>query len=149
MATYKGKWTPKNKSKYAGDWSKITYRSLWERNAFRWCDTNDSVIKWNSEEVVIKYFCPTDKRYHRYYVDLLIEFRNGDTVLVEIKPKKETSPPKKPTRKTKRYLNEVTTYIKNTAKWQAAKAFADQHNVKFEIWTEDTLKAKGIKLLKG
>jgi len=146
---YKGKFKPKNLDKYAGDASKVVYRSLWERNAFRWCDTRSDVVRWNSEEVVIPYFCPTDKKWHRYYVDLLIEFKNGKTVLVEIKPKKETVPPKKPARKTKRYINEVTTYIKNTAKWEAAVAFAKQHDVEFQIWHEDTLKSLGIKLLKG
>lgn len=146
---YKGKFKPKNLSKYAGDHSKITYRSLWERNAFRWCDTQPSVKKWNSEEVVIPYWCPTDKKWHRYFVDLLIEFDNGRVVLVEIKPKKETRPPKKPARKTRRYINEVTTYIKNSAKWNAAQAFAEKNGVEFVIWTEDELKSLGIKLLKS
>lgn len=146
---YKGRFTPKNVSKYAGDHKKITYRSLWERNAFRWCDTNSSVVKWNSEEVVIPYYCRTDNKMHRYFVDLLIEFKGGRTILVEIKPKKETLPPKTPSRKSKRYLNEVSTFIKNQDKWAAAKLFADKHNIEFQVWTEDTLKSLGIKLLKG
>ena len=69
--------------------------------------------------------------------------------MVEIKPKKETVPPKKPSRKTKRYINEVTTYIKNTSKWEAAQQYADHKGWKFQVWTEDTLTNLGIKLIKG
>ena len=74
---------------------------------------------------------------------------NGDCILVEIKPKKQTTAPKKPSRKTKKYINEVTTYIKNTSKWTAANDFAQHKGWKFQIWTEDTLKNLGIKLLKS
>lgn len=146
---YKGKFTPKNKSKYAGDPAKITYRSLWERNAMRWCDQRRDVVRWNSEEVVIPYICATDGRRHRYFIDLLVEFENGQIVLVEIKPKKETKAPTTPKRKTKRFISEQLTWMKNQSKWKAAKRFADHHGIEFQIWTEDTLKAMGIKLLKG
>lgn len=146
--TYKGKYRVKNINKYAGDHTKVTYRSLWERNAFRWCDSSPRVSKWNSEEVVVPYLCQLDKKMHRYYTDLLVCL-DGEVILVEIKPKKETTPPKKPTRTTKRYVNEVTTYIKNTDKWTHAKVYAEKRGWKFEIWTEDTLKSMGIKLLKG
>ena len=85
---------------------------------------------------------------HRYFVDLLIEMNNGDIFLVEIKPKNQTKPPKK-RRKTKKYINEVLTYVKNQDKWQAANKFAEHKGWKFQIWTEDTLKNLGIKLLKS
>ena len=41
--SYKGKYTIKNKSKYAGDSNKVVYRSLWERQAFRWCEDNPNI----------------------------------------------------------------------------------------------------------
>ena len=147
--TYKGKFTPKNKDKYKGDHTKIVYRSLWERQAFRWCDSSPRVIAWSSEEVVVPYLYQVDNKMHRYYVDLLVKFTDGSVVLVEIKPKKETMAPKVPKRKTKRYLEEVTTYIKNTNKWQAADAYAKKRGWKFEVWHEDTLKSMGIKIIKG
>ena len=53
--SYRGKYTIKDKSKYAGDHKKVVYRSLWERQAFRWCESNPNVVRWNSEEVVIPY----------------------------------------------------------------------------------------------
>ena len=87
---YKGKYTRKNKSKYLGDPTKVIYRSLWERQTFKWCEGSPRVKKWNSEEIVIPYKCKTDNRIHRYYVDLLVELDNREIILVEIKPKKQT-----------------------------------------------------------
>jgi len=147
--SYKGKYKIKKPEKYLGDYTKVVYRSLWERQTFKWCESNSRVRAWNSEEVVIPYKCKTDNRIHRYFIDLFIEMDNGDCILVEIKPKKQTTAPKKPTRKTKKYLNEVTTYIKNTSKWTAANDFAEHKGWKFQIWTEETLKNLGIKLLKS
>lgn len=147
--SYKGRYTIKNKSKYLGDPDSVVYRSLWERQVFRWCEDNPRVKRWNSEEIVVPYKCQIDNRIHRYYVDLLVELDTKEIILVEIKPKKQTQPPKQPKRKTKRYVNEVMTYIKNSDKWNAAQKYADHKGWKFQVWTEDTLKNLGIKLLKS
>jgi len=146
---YKGKYQIKNTTKYLGDPTKVVYRSLWERQAFKWCENNPRVKRWNSEEIVVPYKCKTDGKLHRYFVDLLVEFDNKDIILVEIKPKKETVAPKEPSRKTKRYIREVMTYAKNTSKWTAADQYAKHKGWKFQVWTEDTLKNLGIKLLKS
>ena len=69
---YKGKWKPKNYSKYSGNSKNITYRSLWERQAFKWCDENPNIVKWSSEEVVVPYRSKTDGKAHKYYPDLKI-----------------------------------------------------------------------------
>jgi|TARA_B100001093_G_scaffold492532_1_gene533750 hypothetical protein len=69
------------------------------------------------------------------------------TYLIEIKPKKQTQPPKEPKRRTKRYINEVMTYIKNTSKWETAEAYCLDRGWEFQIWNEDTLRDLGIKLL--
>jgi len=145
---YRGKFTPKNPKKYVGDVKNIVYRSLWERNTFRWIDTNSSIQYWVSEECVIPYICETDKKLHRYYMDLWFQTTKGDTYIVEIKPKSQTQPPKTPKRKTRRYLKESLTYVKNQSKWKAASEFALDRGWKFEVWTEDTLKSLGIKILK-
>jgi len=147
--TYKGRFKPKNIKKYKGDWKKIVYRSLWERNTFRWLDNNPDILEWSSEEIVIPYRCKTDNRVHRYFVDVYFKAKNGKKYLIEIKPKKQCSPPKQPKRKTKRYLNEVMTYIKNQSKWEAALQFASHKDMEFQVWHEDTLKSLGIKILKG
>ena len=145
--SYKGRYTIKNPDKYAGDAKKVIYRSLWERNTFRWCENNPKVKLWNSEEVVVPYVSSVDKKLHRYYVDLLIQMDNKKTYLIEIKPKKETQPPKPRSRKTKKFINEQLTYIKNNDKWEAASKFAEHNGWKFQVWTEETLKNLGIKVL--
>jgi len=140
---YSGKYIVKNPSKYKGDHTKVIYRSLWEKNCFSWCEGNSQVKEWSSEEVVIPYYYDVDKKYHRYFMDLKITYKDSRTVLVEIKPAKETAPPKRPD-KTKRYLNEALTYIKNENKWTAAREYAKDRNWGFEIWTEHTLEKMGI-----
>ena len=144
--SYKGRYKIKNPDKYAGDPNKVVYRSLWERNAFRWCEDNPKVKLWNSEEVVVPYVSTVDKKLHRYFVDLLIQMDDKQTYLVEIKPKNQTIAPKK-RRKTKKYINEVLTYAKNNDKWEAADQFAKHKGWKFQVWTEETLKNLGIKVL--
>ena len=37
----------------------------------------------------------------------------------------------------------------NTSKWEYAKEYAKDRGWKFEIWTEDTLKSKGIRIIKA
>ena len=147
MKYYKGKFKPKNLKKYEGDFSNITYRSHWESQVFRWCDDNSDIIGWNSEEIVIPYKCKTDGKMHRYFTDVFIRMKDGKCYLIEIKPKKQTQPPKKSSRKTKKYINEVMTYAKNISKWEAAQDFASRNGLIFQIWDETTLKKMGIKLL--
>jgi hypothetical protein len=147
MKTYKGKYRVKNIKKYEGDYSKCTYRSLWERQVFRWLDDHPKVVKWSSEEVVIPYRCKTDGKMHRYFTDLKIRMDNGKTYIIEIKPKAQTVEPKVRSRKTKKYINEVMTYVKNTSKWEAAEEFCENRGWEFAIWHEGTLKSLGIKIL--
>jgi hypothetical protein len=144
---YKGKYKVKNRKKYVGDPDKVVYRSLWERQTFRWIESNSNIIEWNSEDVVIPYVCETDNKVHRYFIDIYFKTKDGKKYLIEIKPKKETQPPKKPKRQTKRFISESLTYIKNQSKWKAAVEFAADNGATFQVWTEDTLKGLGIKLL--
>ena len=141
--SYKGKYQPKNPLKYIGNPTKIVYRSLWERKFMVYCDTNTSVLEWGSEEVVVPYKSPVDKRWHRYFVDFIVKVKTkegfSETSLIEIKPKKQCSPPVKKKRVTKTYIRETFMYAKNEAKWKAAKEYADNRGWKFVIMTEDTL----------
>ena len=146
MATYSGFFRPKNPGKYDGDFKNVIYRSHWELQCMRWCDTNDQVLKWSSEEVVVPYYLPLDKKWHRYFIDLKFTTAQG-TYLIEIKPKSQTMPPKKPSRQTKKYLEEARTYVKNQCKWKAAEGYAADSGWQFVIWTEDTIKSMGIRLL--
>lgn len=143
--TYKGKYRVNNISKYKGDPTKVIYRSLWERQLMRWLDENSKVSWWSSESLIIPYRCATDKKVHRYFVDFQIKFISGPVHCIEVKPAKQTEPPKK--RRGKRYLEETLTYAKNVSKWNAAKAYCLDRGWKFQVWTEDTLTSLGIKLL--
>jgi hypothetical protein len=148
MPTYKGKFRPKNIEKYRGDSTKIVYRSLWERNAFRWADENPKIIRWSSEEDVIPYVCATDRKIHRYFIDLYLEFENGAKYMIEIKPESQTKPPRpRGNRKTSKFLNECLTYAKNESKWNAARQYCESRGIEFEVWTEKSLRALGIKIL--
>jgi hypothetical protein len=145
--TYHGKFKPKNIKKYEGNYSNIVYRSSWERTFFRWCDNNPDVVSWSSEEYVIPYVCKTDNKMHRYFPDVKVKFKNGNIWLIEIKPKAQTAPPAQPKRKSKKYINEVKTYVKNQSKWEAAESFCDNRGWKFVIFTEDTLRKLGMKVI--
>lgn len=144
---YKGKYTVKKPEKYVGDPKKVVFRSLWERNTFRWLEDQANVVEWASEEIAIPYVCATDKKVHRYFIDVYFKTKEGKKYLIEIKPAKETRPPKPPKKRTKRYLSESLTYIKNQSKWEAANKFAKENGATFQVWTEDTLKSLGIKTL--
>ena len=140
---YSGRYSVKNPSKYEGDPTKVIYRSLWERHAFKWCDDNPNIVKWSSEEVVIPYLYEVDRKYHRYFMDLKITTKQGKTFLVEIKPDGQTRPPKG-SRRTQRYLNESLTYIKNVNKWETAEEYAKDRGWEFVIWTEKNEPLKSI-----
>ncbi len=147
---YRGKYRPVNREKYEGDFTSVRYRSLWERQVMKWADHNSDIVSWSSEEVVIPYRSTVDRKMHRYYMDFKLTYADGHTVLVEVKPLKQTKLPKKPVKKrSRRYINEVRTFAVNTSKWVAAEAYALDRGWAFEIWTEKTLKAMGIKILKG
>ena len=66
---YSGKYIIKHPHKYDGDHTKVVYRSMWEKYVFKWCENNDEVVSWSSEEIVIPYFYDLDNKYHRYYPD--------------------------------------------------------------------------------
>ena len=104
---YSGKYQPSFPKKYKGDPTNIIYRSLWERKFMRYCDLNENILEWGSEEIIVPYRSPVDRRVHRYFPDFYIKIKESNRsikkYLIEIKPKKQTIPPKKPQRQTKGY----------------------------------------------
>ena len=141
---YSGKYRPKDPKKYVGNPTRIYYRSLWERKFMVYCDTNDSIIEWGSEEVIIPYISPWDGKVHRYFPDFYIKVRQTDGKLkkfiIEIKPKNQCAPPTKtPKRKTKKWYGEVKRWGVNEAKWKSAKSWCKDNGMDFQILTEDHL----------
>lgn len=138
---------PKNKEKYIGKNPLIVSRSSWERQVMRWLDDHPKVIKWSSEETVIPYRNPLDNKIHRYFPDFLVHIveNNVEVVyLVEVKPKSQTQAPKMRKRNgkpTKTYVDGVTTYLVNDAKFLAAEAYCSTKGWKFMVLTEENLHA--------
>ena len=141
--SYKGKFRPKNNKKYMGDYREVIYRSSWELKFMQYCDTNKSIVKWSSEEIVIPYRSPVDNRVHRYFPDFYVKYRdvkgNYQEKVIEIKPAKQVKEPKVQKRRTKRYVSEVFTYATNKAKWEAAEDFCKDRRWQFQILTEKEL----------
>jgi hypothetical protein len=140
---HQGKYKPKKPEKYTGDPTDIIYRSSWELKFMNWCDRTNSVIRWSSESTVIPYRCGTDNKIHRYFVDFKIEVKTIDgstkTYLVEVKPLTQTMPPVYPGKKTRRYITEALTFVKNQSKWEAAINYCKDRKWEFKIITEKEL----------
>ena len=137
--SYRGLFRPNNPKKYVGNTKQIVYRSLLERRFMRYCDLNEDILYWASEELPVRYYNPLDKKYHRYFPDFVVKTVNNDKYMIEIKPSRQVTKPKPPKKKTKSYMRESFEYIKNQAKWQAAKSYCDDNGMQFKLITEKDL----------
>ena len=139
----KSRYKPSNPEKYQGNPNNIICRSSWERRFCVWCDRNENIISWASEEFSIPYMSPVDKRVHRYFPDfyMKVKERNGKIkrYVIEVKPAKQTKPPVKPKRQTKGYIREAYEYAKNQAKWKMAREFCADRQWEFKVVTEKEL----------
>jgi hypothetical protein len=145
--TYKnykqGVFKPLHPEKYKGS-HPILYRSKLELDVMYWLDNSSKVIQWGSESIVIPYIHPKDGKAHRYFVDFNFTMMRDDKpekYLVEVKPSKQTVPPKP--RKNKKSLHyESVQYAINSSKWRSAEAWCEKHGYKFLIFTEKHIKNK-------
>lgn len=146
------KYHPVNKEKYMGKTPFAVCRSSWETAVCRWMDSERSVLQWKSEPFGVPYIDPTQKdkrgmpKKRQYFPDFIakIKNRNGtiDIWLIEVKPHKETIPPRKSNRKAKKtVIYEERTWQVNTAKWKAAQNYCDRKGWKFKILTEKQILA--------
>jgi len=112
----------------------------------KYCDANERILEWGSEEIALPYRSPIDNKVHRYFPDFYIKVQESNgkikKYLIEIKPQKQTAPPPKPQRQTKGYMREAYEYARNQAKWAAAKEWCADRGYEFKIITENEL---GIK----
>jgi len=140
---YSGRFRPSNPQKYAGDYKNIIYRSSWECRVMNWLDKNPNIVSWASEEIIIPYKSPVDNRMHRYFPDFVVKVRDKDgrfkTMMLEVKPKKQTMEPEKKKRITKQYIQEVVTWSINQAKFKAATEYCLDRGWEFKLITEDHL----------
>ena len=145
--TYKGRYFPTTPKKYRGNPNQIIYRSLWERKVMVYCDKNDAIIEWGSEEVIVPYLSPMDGKIHRYFPDFYMKVRQADgstkKFIIEVKPKSQCKQPvKNPKRRTTKSFNEVKTFAINQAKWKSAREFCEDKGMEFKIFTEDHINPK-------
>jgi len=109
-------------------------------------DSESNVLWWSSEEIIVPYRSPVDGKLHRYFPDFVIRVKNAqgieETLMIEVKPAKETKEPIKKSKVTKQYLNEVFTWGKNKAKWKAAEEYCVNRKWRFMLLTEKELFGK-------
>lgn len=136
---------PKNKNKFKSKTNYCICRSSWETKFCSWCDTNDQIVAWNSEAVVIPYYDPVKMKNRRYFPDYLIKVidkstRKDKIYLIEVKPYAQCIQPVKSSNKRKKTkIYEATTYATNKAKWIAAMKYCKLKGWSFKLITEREL----------
>lgn len=100
------------------------YRSSYELMFCNLLDDADIVKTWEYESMFVRYYYGSRKR--TYIIDFDITLTNGQRFLIEIKPASF-------------YRRAIQLKDMNYFKWEAAKAFADSHNMTFKVLTEVTL----------
>ena len=77
------------------------------------------------EEIAIPYRSPIDNRVHRYFPDFYVKLKETTgkikKYIIEVKPKKQLKPPKKPKRQTKSYLYETYEACSQSSKMESSK----------------------------
>lgn len=103
------------------------YRSGWELKYLQWLDTHEMVKTFGYEIVKIPYTSNVRSgKTRHYYPDVFVEFNDGSTMLVEIKPSKR--------------LTQAGVKKKLTA----GRAWASAHGATFQVITEIELKVLGL-----
>ena len=136
---------PNRPQKYNGS-KPIIYRSGLELEFMKWADRYNGILEWGSESVIIPYIKPTldpskTPGIHRYYIDFNFTLKTDKGIqkyIIEVKPFKQTQPPKSKTNG-RSILREQFTYAVNNAKWNAVRAWASKTGYKFGILTEKDL----------
>ena len=110
----------------------------------QWCDVTPTVVEWSSENIVIPYYDPIQKKKRRYYPDFWVKVigKAGgyNKYVIEIKPAKECRPPSKRGRRSKATrLFQESTYLTNQAKWKAAQDYCRKMGYEFKLMTEKNL----------
>ena len=139
-----GKYRPHNPQKYGGNPYNIVYRSSYELKFMQYCDLTESVISYQSEEFCIPYRSPIDNKYHRYFPDFFVKYKDKDgnnrTLVVEIKPAKDLKMPEtNPKRRTKSWAYSVKMWVVNQAKWEACREYCKDRGWEFKVFTEREL----------
>ena len=138
-----GKYKVLHKEKYVADLQEVVYRSSWERKYMQYLDRNPAVLEWGSENIIIPYYNPVEKKTRRYFVDFYAKVKDKQgkikQYIIEVKPDCQTRPPTRKKRITNKYKNELRAYIRNQSKWKAARKWASNRGWEFIVLTEKHL----------
>ena len=105
----------------------IHYRSSWELEFASWMDVQENIISYSYEPFSIVYVSNIKTgRTRRYFPDFKVDYVDGTTRLIEIKPKKK--------------LTNVT----NVKKFLAASLYCAERRIVFQVLTEEHLRALGL-----
>jgi hypothetical protein len=136
-----GKFNLKNPSKYMGNRTPM-YRSGWEFAFMRMCDENPAIVNWASEAIKIPYRNPLTGKQTIYVPDFFITYmdRTGKTnvELIEVKPANQSVK-----EQVGKSVHNQAHYILNQAKWEAARAWCKQNNIKFRVVNEGDIFHQG------
>jgi hypothetical protein len=138
-----GKFEMKNPQKYIGTSAPLA-RSSWEFVFMKMLDEHQGVQNWASESIKIPYRNPFTGKQTVYVPDFFVVYidKNGKThaELIEVKPANQT------------FIEQVgkgqynkQQYVKNLAKWEAARAYCNQKNITFRVVTESDIFHSGKK----
>lgn len=131
-----------NPQKYVGK-RDPRYRSGWEHAFMRFCDTNDHILQWASESIMIPYRHPLTGKMTNYVPDFLITYRTKNNQMraevIEIKPKKQSII------ESKMSARDRAVVAVNYAKWDAATKWCRKQGLTFRVITEDDIFRNGSK----
>ena len=132
-----GAYTVKNTAKYVGRGTP-RYRSGWELTFMMFLDSNQNILNWASESIVVPYRHPFTGKPTNYIPDFLVVYLNKHgkqiTEVVEIKPKKQSIIESKVTNAKDRAVVAI-----NHAKWAACSAWCKSKGCTFRVITEEDL----------
>jgi hypothetical protein len=142
--------SPRNKKKLLGTWS-LKMRSRWERRVAEYLDNTPEVVSWSYERKKVWYYNPVRKKRTFYLPDFWAKTKDGKEHILEVKPYKETHPPRRTKGKSERtWLYENATYQINQAKWAACQDYCKRIRADFQIVTErEIYRNKKERRLKG
>jgi hypothetical protein len=129
-----------NPLKYVGK-REPRYRSGWELAFMRFLDSNDHILQWASESIVIPYRHPLTGKMTNYVPDFLITYRTRDNRMcaevIEIKPKKQS------VLESKASARDRAVVAINYSKWDAATKWCRRQGLQFRVITEDDIFRQG------
>jgi len=141
MKFAQGRFEMKNPEKYVGKKIPLA-RSSWEFVFMRMLDEHQGVEKWASESIQIPYRDPFTGKYTIYEPDFFIVYNDKTggkhAEVVEVKPESQTVLEKVGK---SRYNQEQ--YVKNMAKWEAARVWCKQQGLKFRVVNEGDIFHQG------